>query len=384
METTFRAVCEAAAAARELPALVAGYSVDGASVGGTTEVVAVGCEPDTRFRIASLTKPLTATLATALLDPAEPVGLWGPDVRVRHLLSHTSGYPCELGDLARFGSGDGALGAAVQELGSLRPLVPVEAAWSYANAGYWLAGQLAAERAGVLYEDALAERVLGPAGLEATAFDEPDLPGHGPDAVAGPYPRARRPSGGLVSTVHDLLRFGAWHLASVDGARLRTVQGRPPGGVYGLGLAGERVGGIEVWGHGGSYGGFRSTFHVVPDASAVLVALTSSSRGEAALREIEDAFFETVLGARRRVAPTVGLAPAAREAFAGSYAENDERVSVELDGDGLRITDPEASVHARPVGERTFEVAEGDGAGARLDFPLEGFLRRSSLAPRVS
>jgi CubicO group peptidase (beta-lactamase class C family) len=379
METTFRAVCEAAAEARQLPALVAGYSVS-----DRTEIVAVGCEADTRFRIASLTKPLTATLVTALLDPGEPVELWGPDVRLRHLLSHTSGYPCELGDLTRFGSGDNALTALAAELGELRPLVPVETAWSYANTGYWLAGWLAAERAGTSYEDALARLVLGPARLDATAFDDPDLVGEGPDADGRPYPRARRPSGGLVANVHDVLRFGAWHLASAEGARLRTVHGRPPGGVYGLGLGGERVGGIEVWGHGGSYGGFRSTFRVVPDATAALAALTNASRGEAALREIEDAFFETVLGARRATATTVALAAAEREAFVGTYAENEELVSVEIDGDGLRVTDAAGSVRARPIGERTFEVAEGDGIGSRLDFPLEGFLRRSSLAPRVS
>src|SRR5947209_3157705 len=83
----------------------------------------------------------------------------------------------------------------------------------------------------------------------ATPFDDPDVPGTGPDAADGPYPRARRPSGGLVSNVPDLLRFGR-HL--LDQPQMRIVHGKPVAGVYGLGVSGERVGGVEVWGHQGS------------------------------------------------------------------------------------------------------------------------------------
>src|SRR2546429_277172 len=101
-------------------------------------------DPGTRFRVASVTKPFTATLALELLDLEETTGVWAADVRVRHLLSHTSGYDCELGDLGRFGDGDDALEAVVTELPAVRRWVGVEQAWSYSNAGYWLAGGLCA------------------------------------------------------------------------------------------------------------------------------------------------------------------------------------------------------------------------------------------------
>ncbi len=294
MNAAFSRQIEAAAEAWDVPALAAGVSV-----GGEAVTAAAGCEVETVFRVASITKPFTATLAADLLELEAPTGVWPDDVRIRHLLSHTSGYDGECGDLARFGLGDDALGRVVAELPGVRRFLGVEQVWSYANSGFWLAGHLAALRADETYEGALAARVLRPAGLESTSFGEPEVAGTGAAADQRPYPRARRPSGGLVSNVPDLLRFGRWHLSRPESARLRIPYGRPIGAVYGLGLFGERVAGVEVWGHGGSYGGFQTSLLVVPDRDAVFAGLTNASHGERALRELEDLFFEHVLGARR-------------------------------------------------------------------------------------
>lgn len=380
MEATFQAVCEAAAVAWDIPALAVGTSI-----GGVVETAGIGCDPGARFRIASVTKPFTATLALGLLDLEEPSGVWPPDVRARHLLSHTSGFDGECGDLARFGDGDDALSAVVAELPSVRRWLGVEQAWSYSNAGYWLVGAMCAERAGSTFEDALTARILRPLGLEATSFGEPDVPGTGPGAEPGPYPRARRPSGGLVSTVADLLQFGRHHLAAPDARRMQIVHGKPADGVYGLGLDGMRVDGVEVWGHPGSYGGFNSSLLVVPDREAVFVGLTNSGRGRNALREIQDAFFERVIGTRREAQQTVQLSRDTLDAFAGTYANSSAWTEVAPAGGGLRISSGDEEAEARPVGPRTFEITSGDGLHARFDFPLEGFGRFGSmLAERVS
>jgi CubicO group peptidase (beta-lactamase class C family) len=303
---------------------------------------------------------------------------------VRHLLSHTSGFDCENGDLSRYGDGDDALARAAADLGEVRRFAGIEQVWTYSNAGYWLAGARAAERAGTTFEDALAERIFTRAGLEATGFDGPDLPGTGPDAVEGPYPRARRPSGGLVSNVHDLILFGRHLLASKPLARMRIPLGRPTSGVYGLGLAGERVGDVEVWGHPGSYGGFQSTLLLVPDKEAVLVGLTNSSFGRRALRQIEDGFFERVIGERRRVPETVPLDIETLEGFTGTYAASAGWARVERDEDGLLVTFEEGTFPARPIGDSVFELVSGPFEQDRFDFPLEGFARFGSvLAERV-
>lgn len=366
-----------------MPALAVGWSTPAGS--GS---LALGCDVATRFRIASVTKPMTATVVLALLDLDEPTGLWPDEVRVRHLLSHTSGFDCELpgGDYARFGDADAALAACVAELGNIPRLAEIDDIWSYANSGYWLAGLLAAERAGTTFEEALSARVLGPAGLEATSFAEPDLPGTGRDLPPPPYPRARRPSGGLTSTIDDLLRFGRFHLASRAAAAMRTARGRPIGGVYGLGLFGERVGGVEVWGHPGSYGGFESSFLTVPARDAVFVGLTNAERGGKALRRIEDAFFEQVLGEPRRLPPFVSLPPERYASFAGSYENVDGPLVVRHEGgDELIVTAGGEEAAVRPIGERAFRVPAGDHVGERLDFPRDGFARFGSrLAVRTT
>jgi CubicO group peptidase (beta-lactamase class C family) len=383
MDTSFHAVCEAAAAEWSVPALAVGWSTPAGS--GS---LALGCDLTSRFRIASITKPIAATVVLALLDVEEPTGVWPEDVRVRHLLSHTSGFDCELpdGDYARFGDGDGALAACVTELGGVPRLVGSDDIWSYANTGYWLAGHLAAERGDASFEELVRDRVLAPAGLEATSFAEPDLAGHGRDLPAPPYPRARRPSGGLTSTVEDLLRFGRFHLAGAQAPAMRTVRGKPVGGVYGLGLFGERVGGVEVWGHPGSYGGFESSFLTVPARGAVFVGLTNVERGSKALKQVEDAFFERVVGEPRRVPPFVSLPAERYAAFAGSYANTDGPVEVRHEGgDELVVASAGEEVRVRPIGERTFRVPAGDHVGERLDFPRDGFARFGSrLAVRTA
>jgi CubicO group peptidase (beta-lactamase class C family) len=359
----------------------------GTAVGGDVSVVALGCDPGTRFRAASITKPFTALLAGGLLGLDEATGVWPDEVRVRHLLSHTSGFDCELtgSDLSRFGDGDGALAAAVEELAAVRRFVGVDELWSYANTGYWLAGHLAAVRAEGTYEDALAGRVLAPLGLEATSFAEPDIDGTGPFVVPGPYPRARRPSGGLVSTASDLVQFGRHLLEAPFFSEMRVPHGKPIGGVYGLGLFGERVGGVDVWGHPGSYGGFQSQLLLVPDARAVFVGLTNSESGAKALYDIENAFFDDVLGARRILAPFVEVADEELAACAGRYENSDATADIRPAHGGLVLAAAEEELFLRPLGGGRFRVPDGPHVRERIDFPRDGFVRLGSrLAVRVA
>jgi D-alanyl-D-alanine carboxypeptidase len=358
------------------------------SAGGERRQFQLGCDEDARFRIASITKPMTASLAVQLLDLDESTGIWPEDVRIRHLLAHVTGFAGEIGDLTRFGEGDDALGAAVAELPSVERLVPLEAAWSYANTGYWLAGWLAARQNGSTFEEALQEHVLGPAGINDPTFGEPTLSGSGPGADGGDYPRARRPSGGLVATAEDVGRFANWQLQRAWTNAMRVPLAKPPGGVYGLGFFGQRVAGIDVWGHPGSYGGFQSSLLLVPSRDAWFVGLTNHGLGSQALREIEDVWFEELFGARRPVAPTVTLDPGALARFSGSYANENLTVTVSLGGEGLLLhasgDGEEHEATARPIGPTTFEIVGGDEDRNRFDFPLEGFARFGSrLAPRI-
>ena len=374
LDTTFFRACEAAAERWDVQALALGSDTRHEST-----TFGLGCAPQARFLVASVTKPMTAALALQLLDLDAPTSVWPEDVRVRHLLAHTTGFVSELADLERFGDGDGALAAAVEELPSLDRPFGVDEVWSYANSGYWLAGWLSAQAAGTSFEDALTRHVFEPAGMTASGFDDEG------------YPRARRSSGGVVSNVPDLLAFARWLLDRPIFDAMRTVRGKPVAGVYGLGLFGRRIAGVDVWGHPGSYQTAKGSLLVVPARAAMFVALATGSKGDRALRRLEELWLERLLGERAVRPGCVELSPAQLAAFAGRYANQQTQATVAVDGarlhvDFLELVSGERTVlEANPIGPATFEVLGGDFDGERFDFPREGFARFGSrLCRRVA
>jgi CubicO group peptidase (beta-lactamase class C family) len=337
----------------------------------------------------------------------EPVSLALADggVTLRHLLSHLGGFEGEAGDLARFGEGDDALARAVAALAEQRRVVPPGTVWSYCNAGYWAAGHLCAAAHGGTFEDALHARVLEPLGLTSTGFGEPEarghvqvdpgLPRHRAAPAAG-YPRARRPSGGLVSNAPHLLRFASSQLADERFVRLREPQAETPDGAYGLGWARERVAGVDVWSHPGSYGGFQTVLALVPEQEVAFTILTNGTGGEAVVREVSEALLAELCGLRRERPPTVPLARHGLELLAGRYANPELEVEIAADRAGLvldlvEISPVDASrtrlprLEARPLGPRTFAVVGGQWADERFDFvPADGPPRFVRLAARLA
>jgi CubicO group peptidase (beta-lactamase class C family) len=403
---------------------LARWGVPGAVVGvlaeGEIEVAAHGVadlgtgapvRADTSFRVASITKPFTATLALLLadegrlsLDDAAP-GLPAPRVTLAQALAHAGGVESELGDLSRFGDGDDALGSTVSGLGALRRLVGPGEAFSYANSGYWSVGHACARAAGTTYEDALRARVLEPLGLAATGFGEPEARGHVQPEPGRQrheplddrsYPRARRPSGGLVSTAGDLLRFAAFHLGEPRLAELRRASTTTATGSYGLGWAHEAVGGADLWFHLGTFGGFQSVLALLPAQDAAFVVLANGDAGDAVRRELTDHLLDELAGARRDPVPTLPVASEELELLAGRYASGQLDATVTVDADGLLVDGaaldyaggrtPLPRLAARPVAPRTFAVVGGQWDGDRFDFvPAAGpprFLRFAALVPR--
>ena len=226
------------------------------------------------FRIASITKSFTATavLLAGLLDD-----------RRRMLLSHTAGYRPERPE----------------------PLPPECAGlWSYSNAGYWEAASAFEGE----YSDAVRELVLEPLGLRNTGFETPadaalgTLPG---DVVADPsYPVERRPSGGLWSTVGDLVDYGLAHCHQWE--ELHEPVGEALGAQYAPGWW-VRDGVLD---HEGSVGGYQSLLMLVPERELVLAVLTNSWKGSALIQQL--------VGALGLTPPSA--APAGGRPAAGRYA----------------------------------------------------------------
>ncbi|HZH79430.1 MAG TPA: serine hydrolase domain-containing protein [Archangium sp.] len=243
-------------------------------------------EPDTLWRIYSMTKPLTSVAAMMLWEEgafelSDPVSRWLPEftqprvymggpaarpvtvpatepIRVWHLLTHTAGLTYgfhrvhvtdELHRLRGFelGAPEGHdLAACVRAWAELPLTFQPGAEWNYSVATDVL-GRLVEVVSGQSLEAFFAERILGPLGMTDTAFWCPeDKQGRLAALYAGTPSRpqavrydvegqrATKPptwlsgGGGLVSTTRDYTRF-TWMLLNggqLDGARLlspRTV-----------------------------------------------------------------------------------------------------------------------------------------------------------------
>jgi CubicO group peptidase (beta-lactamase class C family) len=376
------------------PAAMEQYGVGqvtaGVLLGGERIARGYGVEPETTFRIASITKPLVATLALRLVEEGrlsldeELDGLALPwdGVTLRHLLSHQAGLAGDRpGSLAEFGEDDDALQRLAAGEALAGPVGPGEL-FAYSNYGYWLAGAVAERAVGATFEDAMQRFVLEPLGMRRTGFSpaEPSIP------APAEYPRARRASGGLFSCVDDLLGFGehllggAGPLSEASLTAMQTPQvPLDPRADYGLGLFLGRDRTRPTVEHPGAVGGFRSHLVLVPSERLAVVLLAAGEKG----RLVAEALLEAV-GLEIELPPEMHVSDEDLAQLAGAYRDrvgNDVAVTVH-DG-GLDFeTDDLPVAHFRPAGPRWFVAHDGEYRGESADFPRDGLLRYGWLFER--
>ncbi|MFI5484937.1 serine hydrolase domain-containing protein [Micromonospora echinaurantiaca] len=135
-------------------------------------------DPETRFRIGSVTKTFTAVLTLqcrddGLLDLDDPIGrhLDLPahgELTVRRLLSHTAGLQREpygdVWDTLRAPDAD----ALLADLARAERVLPPGRRYHYSNLGMALLGRMVGELRGGTWAEVLTERVLTPLGLTHT------------------------------------------------------------------------------------------------------------------------------------------------------------------------------------------------------------------------
>jgi len=367
-----------------VPGVAAGILADGRVVSAAEGVLELGREDavraDTPFRIASISKPFTASLALSCL----PLG----HAQLRAWLSHTAGLRSERAE---------QLPEAAQGL------------FSYSNAGYWAAGEASAAACGMPFDQAMRERILEPLRLGATGYDEPPAPARGHvqegetehRAVSvDSYPAARRPSGGLWSTVEDVLRFAAHHLggrgplSEAARAAMREPQSHALGAGYGLGWWIRDAGGRAALDHEGSVAGYQSILLLVPEEQVALVVLTNSWRGSGLVRRVVEQLGLAAgppvsrPGVRPRDASGLELT---EYDVAGRYSLDDAEAHVEASGNELYVQETELDpvtgtpiagprLRARPIGGGVYGYAGGGLLSHRLDFPRAGIGRIGWLA----
>ncbi|MFI6291520.1 serine hydrolase domain-containing protein [Nonomuraea sp. NPDC050790] len=326
--------------------------------------------PQTRVPVASMTKPFTATAVLALaeagaVDLDEPVRRYLPrfrvadeeataSVTVRHLLTHQTGW---LGDEPEFVTdrGDGALAAQVAAFSSLPQFLPPGTTFSYCNTGLDVAGRLVEVMSGQSYESFVEDRILTPLGMTGSTFfaervvSQPAAAGHTREDDGSPHPvqdawllpRGVNPSGGLISTAGDQLRWMRWWLGELDAAgpvsaRTRKAMISDPVPVRagraatGLGWhvdylprGASRVGAVY---HEGSLHGTATVCRFVPEADLAVVVLTNADDGQLVYREVGDALLAE-LGGIGRPDRKIALDTGGRElaAYTGSYSTPERR-----------------------------------------------------------
>ena len=252
--------------------------------GGVVSPRALGeATPETQYLIGSITKTFVAAALVSLeVDLHAPLTRFGSPAR---LLSHTSGLQREIpGDA--WGTLDfpdrEEIAASLDEA----ELVLPPGRWHYSNLGYFVLGELIAERAGRPFEDVISERLLEPLGLRRTTWEPVEPYARGTNRGASEPAidkRGARASGGLWSTAGDLARW-AQHLLELD-ALHRPFAHAGWDEAWGLGVACFRVGGRELWGHEGSSVGYQSALLYDREAKAGAAVLTNATQ-PAGLREI--------------------------------------------------------------------------------------------------
>ncbi|WP_327003651.1 beta-lactamase family protein [Dactylosporangium sp. NBC_01737] len=316
---------------------------------------------DTGFLFGSITKVMTTMLVLrqverGAVDLDEPVVTYLPEfalaepgaagrIRVRHLLTHTSGIDADLFFPA--GGGPDALrvylAGLARQCGTL--FAPGEHV-SYSNGGMMVAGRLLEAVTGTPYHELLRREVFERVGMAgsgtsaAEAILRGTAVGHFADPVTGQVrrtdmfmlPDTWAPAGGTpIGTVADLLALGRVHLAGGASARLmRTVShdmGTPNLPPVGMGWLLPTFGGATVMTMTGASPGGVAVLAVAPEHDLVFAAYGNDPRALA----LHDELLPSLLPGRLDVAAIRPL-PAEPDLarYAGTYRSDQLRVDVRV------------------------------------------------------
>lgn len=265
----------------------------------------VPATPQTVYRIASVSKPLTATAAMQLaergkLDLDVPIQRYVPSfptkqwpLTPRHLLQHTGGVRHYRPDEDVNRHHYGTLAEALDQFKDDPLLFEPGTNFRYTSLGFVLLGAVIESAAGVPYADYVRSAILEPCGMNSTRPDDPDAiisnraRGYRRDS-AGNIANCvwvdqsnKLPGGGWLSTVEDLARFAVaiennsllrsetkQHMWD----RVRTHDGRQMD--YSKGWMSAHDGGRVVGaGHGGNQQGAMATFNIEPEKKIATVLL---------------------------------------------------------------------------------------------------------------
>ncbi len=346
---------------RNFPGLAYGIVVDGKLVysGGTgfTDVAKkTAATPKSLFRIASMTKSLTAMAILQLRDQGklrldDPAQQYIPELKqltyltadaplitVRNLMTHSAGFPEDnpWGD-RQLADSDADLINLIK--GGLSNANAPGIAYEYSNLGFAMLGNIITKVSGKPYQQYITETILKPLGMTQTVWEyskvPADLLAHGYRYIEG-GPAAGQwveepllhdgsygAMGGLITSIEDFSKYVAFHLAAwpprsdAESQPLKrssvremqqpstfsgmATQAKNAAGkicpvtssyAYGLGWSQNCEGRVAV-GHSGGLPGFGSQWRILPDYGIGVIAYGNLTY--AGLGSINSAVLDTLV-----------------------------------------------------------------------------------------
>lgn len=299
-----------------LPSLTVGLSVGGRIVwaegfGYADVAKRVPATPDTRYSLASISKPITATAIMRLVDGGRvqlsaPVnsylrrgkitGLAGSadSATVARVMSHTAGLPLHYRFYYAGADGSPDVPSTIDRYGLV--VYPPGTVYNYSNLGYGILDEIVAATSGMSYESYLHQHVFAPLGMTRTTVStgveltNSALRYDAAKRLIPPYDFDHRGASAIYSSANDLLRFAAFHMGTgrdvpanfLADSSIRRMQqvATPPvtaAGGYGLGWAISDDNGVRRVSHTGGMPGVNTVLAFYPDAGVAVVALANQS-----------------------------------------------------------------------------------------------------------
>lgn len=313
---------------QQLPGFAIGISQDGQTIYkkgfGTTNLHNESpVTPESVFQLCSLAKAFVATAIMQLvragkIDLDSPVTNYLPyfqindervsQIRLRHMLTHTSGLP-GLDLKERFQSlretpsvyDHEALERYVRNLTQVSLMTDPGETFSYSDMAYNILGEVIAKTSGQTFEDYTHDHIFRPLGMENSTFlvcdvnpdllAMPHIRGETGEVIVSsvfPYTRHDAPSSNLYSNVDDMLRWASANLNRdvLDGAKILTASDHSAlwtpyvetgwsdrASAYGFGWFLGTEGEHQIVRHLGGDLGYHAELLLVPDAALAIVAM---------------------------------------------------------------------------------------------------------------
>lgn len=374
----------------------------------------------TLYRLASISKPITATAAMELweqgkLDLDSPVQKYCPafpqkpwPITTRELLGHLAGIRYyhvpelpysesqsdpEVGNTRHFENG---IEAGLKFFADDPLLAQPGTHFSYSTQGYSLVGCAIEGASAKKYADYVREHVLVPAGMLQTRPDDrfvivPSRARFYSKDKSGAVVNAefldssyKVPGGGWLSSAPDMARFEVAILADRLVKRatrdIMWTPQMPSDGlgrmVYGLGWQAGTTRGVADVGHGGSQQGASTMMLIAPDARAGVVVLINSDAAGAS--ELASQLLEIALGLPAGDRKAIKIDPKLYDSYVGTYDVTSVVMTIVREGDHLfaQINGQKNELFPESVRDYFFKafdaqitfVSSGNGRAAELIF----------------